>query len=186
MTVFSKFTTANVKAILTLDPLVQPLFLEFLWRIAMSGIYIRITAARRSEQEQHREFLKGRPWLVGGKPGAIFTKADWDNSYHVFGLAVDIAPLWNIGNLEFKAWYSDKAINQLAKIASDIGIEHPIDGDGPHFQYTDGLSISDLKAGKKPKPPHFEHVIKSLPVQRVIQRLKNKNVLPLTSSSPFA
>ena len=141
----SKYSSENVQAIKRLDGKVQPLFLEFLWRIAMSNIYIRITSSYRSKEEQDRLYAQGRT-----EPGKIVTwvKGGW--SFHNWGLAIDIVPLERLGPLYYKARY-DKHWDVIAKIARDLGIDWGNDlwgFDFPHFHYSGGITLKQLNNGK--------------------------------------
>lgn len=151
--VFSKYHAANVSVIKTLKPVVRPLFYEGLIRLAYSGIPVRLTSGGRTVDEQHAEFLKGRPWLVGGKKGKKVTWVDGLDSWHCWDLAIDICPLRQIGNLTVTAY--DK-LAQVAYTLKEIGIENPWPKhDGAHFMYTDGKTIEDMKDGIAIRPPVF-------------------------------
>ena len=140
----------------------------------MRGIYIRITSAMRTSKEQNELWKQGRM-----KPGRIVTDVDDSNSYHTHGLAIDIAVLWRIGPIQFKALWARKYYEEIGYIARELGLEQPYANDLPHIQYSGGLSIKNLKDGKRPKKPTFAPWLKTIPVQRVIARLTNRGILPL-------
>ncbi len=166
--VFSKYHVENLKAISSLDKAVQPLFYEFIRRIGIAGINIRITSSKRSSAQQDEEYAKGRT-----KPGQIVTDANDSNSYHTWGLAIDIAPLRFMG-LFYITNYSAAVYQQIDYIAREIGIEHPIKGDLPHFQYSSSLSIKDLKNGSKVKVPFVKRLAnKDTSLIRLEERLRS-------------
>ena len=170
----SKYTIENVRAILRLDPKVQTLFLEFLWRISMARVYIRITDSTRTEIEQNKQWISGN------------SAVNDHNSYHTHALAIDIAPLTRIGPIYYKTWYTSTAFEKITKIARSIGIVHPHeDGtaetnykpwrdlgyhDQPHYQWSGGLSIQDLKDGNPIPEPQFEVSKKTQVLDRAIVR----------------
>lgn len=119
------------------------------------GIYVIITQGLRTIAEQNALYAQGRT-----KPGKIVTNAKGGQSYHNFGLAVDFAIVNSSGTTVYwdtnidtnkdgqKDWY------QVGKIGKEQGLEWGGDWtsfkDIPHFQYTFGLSLAQLRAGKRP------------------------------------
>ena len=136
MFVLSKFTQANLEAINTLRPDVRDLFREALWRIGNNGIYIRITAAFRTAAEQSALYAQGR-----SKAGKIVTNSPAGWSFHNYGVAIDIAPLYRNWPLTtFRAvWNVPSLFDDIAKAVAELGITNPIPGDRGHFQYDNGL-----------------------------------------------
>jgi len=108
--VFSKYHLENVKALRTLNPLVRGLFYEFLVRIAVAGIRIRITAAYRTEQEENALYMQGRT-----KPGPIVTDVMGKDSWHCWGLAIDIAPM-HFNGLWYSVDYSDATYEEIYSV----------------------------------------------------------------------
>lgn len=110
---------------------------------AQLGIKLRVTWADRPIKDQNTLFKQGRT-----APGNIVTNARGGDSYHNYGLAIDVVemrkgrPNWNTN------W---RAIGR-------IGMSHGFQWGGnwktpdrPHFQMTFGLSIQQLKQGVRPK-----------------------------------
>lgn len=170
----SPYHVANLKLIKALDPTVRGLFYEFIMRIAMANIYIRITSGMRTKEEQDAEYAKGRT-----APGKIVTWVNDHDSYHTWGLAIDIAPLTVLGPLAFKAIYSKDAYAQLDRIAREIGLEHPYTFDLPHFQYTGGKTTIMLKKGEAIPPPPSVIPQESAERARLEERLRMQGVLPI-------
>ena len=108
------------------------------------GIDLLITSTFRDVESQNALYAQGRT-----SPGKIVTNAKGGQSFHQYRCAVDVVPLingkpnWDDNDL----W---KRIGQLGKAA---GLEWAGDWktfkEMPHFQYTGGLSLSDLQQGKK-------------------------------------
>lgn len=179
--IFSEYHGRNVKELKTLHPNVQELFYSFLNRIAIAGIPIQVTDAKRTKEQQHQIYGQGR-WL----PGPIVSNADNDTSYHVFGLAIDLYPLK-------RTWYGTTIINpdvmkyeQIAMIGNDLGIEWGFamwKFDRPHYQYSDGLSIAELRTGKIPKQPLITPIAKSPEDEQTLKDMNEKllhlGILPL-------
>ena len=111
------------------------------------GINIIITQGLRTIEEQNELYAQGRT-----KPGKIVTNAKGGYSYHNFGLAFDFALLNPDGSV---SWNVDDKWKRVAQIGKSLGLEWGGDWkdfkDYPHFQYTFGLSLADLRAGKKPQ-----------------------------------
>lgn len=130
----------------TLYEPMQPLAKKFIEEAAKNGINLRITAAYRTPEEQNRLYAQGRTI-----PGQIVTNARAWESYHNHGLAFDIVDREHGYNTDWRL---------LGKLARMIGLEHGVipgtiygDAgfvDAPHFQLTQGLSIADVRAGKRP------------------------------------
>lgn len=176
---FSKFSRQNVALIRRLDPVVQPVFFEFLWRVAAYGEYIRITSGKRTGEEQKDEWLKGRPWAKGYDPkkhgGPMVTDVLCPFSFHCHGLAIDVVPLDKIGPIEFKAIYnSKKRYEALARIAGELGITWGYavwDTDQPHFHYDGGLGIDRVIAAEPIPPAKFTPIWHGEVLKRAINRL---------------
>lgn len=126
------------------------------------GIPIIITQGFRSIEEQNKLYEQGRT-----KPGKIVTNARGGYSYHNFGLAFDFAILNADGSVN---WTVDSRWKRVAQIGESLGLEWGGDWKGfkdyPHFQYTFGLSLADLRAGKRPpviKPTSAVEAARSKP-----------------------
>jgi peptidoglycan L-alanyl-D-glutamate endopeptidase CwlK len=110
------------------------------------GINIIITQGLRTIEEQNELYAQGR-----AKPGKIVTNAKGGESYHNFGLAFDFAVFNADGSVNWKVDDKWKRVGQLGK---SLGLEWGGDWtsfkDYPHFQYTFGLSLAQLRAGERP------------------------------------
>jgi len=115
----------------------KPMVIDFL-EASEKEFKPRILYGYRSIQEQNEIYAQGRT-----KPGKIVTNAKGGQSFHNFGLAIDIYPEIGGYNANF---------NRLGEIAKLFGIEHGDRGyiDLPHFQYRGGLSLQDVQQGKRP------------------------------------
>lgn len=122
-----------------------------------NGVDIIITQTLRTAAEQNALYAQGRT-----KPGRIVTNAKGGDSYHNYGLAFDIA----VRNKDKTINWSDicdtdhdgkKDYNEVGYAGMSIGLEwggkFKSIIDIPHFQWTGGLTLKDLKAGKRPKNP---------------------------------
>jgi peptidoglycan hydrolase-like protein with peptidoglycan-binding domain len=110
------------------------------------GIDLVVTQGLRTIAEQNALYAQGRT-----APGKIVTKAKGGSSYHNFGLAFDIAVRKENGDID---WNSTKLYNRVGQLGKSIGLEWGGDfksiKDTPHFQLTFGLTLSQLRAGKRP------------------------------------
>lgn len=129
-----------------LNPKVRALAELFLVKCGDAGIKVCITQTLRDKEFQDKLYAKGRT-----TSGSIVTNAKGGSSYHNYGLAFDFVPL----NAAGKPDWNSKHWQTCGKIGKALGLEWGGDftklKDMPHFQYTFGLSIADLKAGKRPK-----------------------------------
>ncbi len=102
------------------------------------GYTLRISSGYRTVEEQEQIYQQGR--TVNGH---IVTEATGGRSIHNFGLAVDIVDRWREYDIDF---------DKLGKIGEYCGLEHGDEGDLAHFERRDGLTISQLEVGMRPKP----------------------------------
>lgn len=132
-----------------LHPYVKGLAEELIRKCKEIGIEIIVTETLRTKERQQELYNKGRT-----APGQIVTNAKPGNSIHNYGLAFDIVPVE-----KGKALWDRY---DLFKKVGEIGVALGLDWGGnwrsfkdyPHFQWTGGLSLTDLKAGKRPKQPN--------------------------------
>ncbi len=112
--------------------------------LAQSGVEILITQGLRTWEEQDALYAKGRTTPPTG-PKFIVTKAKGGQSYHNFGLAVDIVVLDAIGKADWDT--SHPGWKAAATAGKSLGLEWGGDWksfkDLPHFQYTAGFSLRE-------------------------------------------
>lgn len=134
------------KKLVGVHPLVATKARQLIERAYREGINVIITQGLRTVEEQNELYAQGRT-----KPGKIVTNAKGGYSYHNFGLAFDFAILKDDGSV---SWNVDGKWKRVGAIGKSLGLEWGGDWkdfkDYPHFQYTFGLSLADLRAGKKP------------------------------------
>lgn len=119
------------------------------------GVPILITQGYRSMTEQNALYAQGRTTV-----GSIVTNANGGSSYHNYGLAIDFSLLSSDGKQVYwdmkRDADNDKVADWMEVVveAKNLGFEWGGDWksfkDNPHFQMTFGLSIADLKSGKRP------------------------------------
>lgn len=151
------------KKLENVHPVVAEKARQLITKAYNEGIYVVITQGYRSKEEQDALYAQGRT-----KPGKIVTNAKGGYSYHNFGLAFDFAIMKDDGNI---SWNVDDKWKRVAQIGKSLGLEWGGDWksfpDYPHFQYTFGLSLADLRAGKRPpqvvKPTSAVEAVRSKP-----------------------
>jgi len=116
----------------------QPLAISFLDAANKEGFNLRITAGFRTFEEQDALYAKGRT-----EPGPIVTNAKGGESFHNFGLAIDVVDTQNGYQIDW---------DKLGSIGESVGLEHGDRGytDRPHFQYRGGLTLEQVQAGERP------------------------------------
>jgi len=113
------------------------------------GIDLLITSTYRSNEEQAALYAQGRT-----KPGAIVTNARPGDSYHNWRCAFDVVPLrngkpvWGTSGPDGDLW------RKIGEMGEAVGLEWAGRWTGKlremaHFQYTGGLTLAQLKAGKE-------------------------------------
>jgi peptidoglycan L-alanyl-D-glutamate endopeptidase CwlK len=114
-----------------------------------AGIDLLITSTYRSNEEQAALYAQGRT-----KPGAIVTNARPGDSYHNWRCAFDVVPLrngkpvWGTTGPDGDLW------RKIGEMGEAAGLEWAGRWTGKlremaHFQYTGGLTLAQLKAGKE-------------------------------------
>lgn len=135
----------NSRDIKHLHPRLQAMASDLISKCKEQGITIIITQTLRDTEYQNSLYAIGRT-----KPGKKVTNSPGGSSYHNYGLAFDVVPTKNgVADWDSPHW------NKIGAIGKTVGLEW---GGGftkikdmPHFQFTFGLTIADLKAGKRPK-----------------------------------
>lgn len=133
-------TTVNRDTAL-LHPTMRAKIVQVMATAEAEGLPLRIFEAWRSPERQAHLFTQGRT-----RPGQIVTNAQPWESYHQYGLAVDIVGFVN-GNwtwdLPTATW------KRMHAIGADNGLEH-LSFETPHLQVAN-LDIHDLMQGAWPE-----------------------------------
>lgn len=116
----------------------------FIAACANEGIDVLITSTYRDSESQDALFAQGRT-----KPGKIVTNARGGYSWHNWRCAFDFVPLVN-----GKAQWEDLTLfARCGAIAEGCGLEWAGRWkrmrEYAHCQYTSGMTLADLQAGKK-------------------------------------
>lgn len=147
------------RKITDLHPIVAAMAADFMQRCDAAGIDVLITNTYRDGESQDALYAQGRT-----KPGRIVTRARAGQSMHNYRLAFDVVPLrygkpvWGTsGNgIDDNPADDDKDDLELWQRVGAIGKACGLEWSGdwvsfkefPHFQYTSGLTLSQLQAGK--------------------------------------
>lgn len=134
------------KKLVGVHPLVATKARQLIERAYKEGINVIITQGLRTIEEQNKLYAQGRT-----EPGRIVTNAKGGCSYHNYGLAFDFAIMKDDGSV---SWNVDEKWKRVGALGKSLGLEWGGDWrdfpDYPHFQLTFGLSLADLRAGKRP------------------------------------
>jgi peptidoglycan L-alanyl-D-glutamate endopeptidase CwlK len=121
-----------------LHPKVRPMAIDFIAKAKTAGIDIKITAGLRTFDEQEKLYNQGRT-----TPGKIVTKAKPGQSFHNYGLAIDVVPI-----VHGKAvWEDEKLWQKLGVIGESAGFEWGGRWkfvDKPHFQFPRGTKYTTI------------------------------------------
>jgi peptidoglycan L-alanyl-D-glutamate endopeptidase CwlK len=127
---------------------------QLIEQAAKKGIAVVITNGFRSAEEQNRLYEQGRT-----TKGNIVTNAKGGESFHNYGLAIDFALKAPSGNIIWDRQYDANKNGksdwtEVVKIAKSLGFKWGGDWaqfkDYPHLQMDFGMTIADLKNGKRP------------------------------------
>lgn len=126
-------------------PVVKVKAEKFLKLCTEQGLDILIYCTHRSDEEQDILYAQGRT-----KPGKIVTNARSGESWHNHRCAFDFVPL--VGGKP--AWNDENKYRKAGIIAESVGLEWAGRWTGKlketaHCQYTGGLSLAQLRSGKK-------------------------------------
>jgi len=152
------------KAAIKLDgvhPTIQEKALKLITNAYSKGIKLLVTQGLRTVGYQDDLYAQGRTQAqlnavglsdVTAKPGMKrVTNARGGYSYHNYGLAFDIVVVKDNGELD---WNTTSLYNKVGTYGKTLGLEWGGDfksiKDRPHFQLTFGLSLAQLRAGKRP------------------------------------
>lgn len=124
-------------------------------RSYVKGVSIVITQGLRTIAEQNALYAQGR-----SKPGPIVTNAKGGTSYHNYGLAFDFALLlpngttisWDMNRDGDKDKVADwrEVVGEAKELGLEWGGDWTSFKDYSHLQMTFGLTIDQLRAGKRP------------------------------------
>ena len=134
----------NSRKLEDLHPVVRELCKKHIDACRKRGVKILVTNTLRDSEYQEYLYSLGR-----SKPGNIVTNMKLIGP-HGFGLAYDVVPVVN-----GKAVWDD---NKLWSIIGEEGRKLGLTWGGnwksivdkPHFEYTDGLTAAQLRAGRRP------------------------------------
>ncbi|MGL4738147.1 MAG: M15 family metallopeptidase [Cellulosilyticaceae bacterium] len=128
-----------------LHPKVKELAEKLIAACEQEGIKIGVSETYRTKERQDYLYEQGRT-----RPGNIVTYAKGSDmrSYHQWRLAFDVYQ--NVKGRE----YDSAVLKRIGIIGMKLGLEWGGSWSGfkdtPHFQYTFGLSIQELRGGKQP------------------------------------
>jgi peptidoglycan L-alanyl-D-glutamate endopeptidase CwlK len=109
------------------------------------GIDLLITSTYRDHASQEELYEQGRT-----RPGKIVTNAKPGESWHNYRCAIDVVPIVN-GKPNWDG--SDPIWQTIGELGEQAGLEWAgrwrTFKELAHFQYTGGLTLADLKAGKE-------------------------------------
>jgi len=138
---------------------------QFLSRCSEQGMHVIVTCTLRTMEEQAALYAQGREEIaavntlraiagmppIEGEANRIVTCARPGESMHNFGLAFDVVPLdggkpvWNV---------SDPVWQTVGRTGKECGLEWAGEWkrfrEYAHFQYTGGLSLAEIREGKRP------------------------------------
>jgi peptidoglycan L-alanyl-D-glutamate endopeptidase CwlK len=124
-------------------PVVREKAKAFIAACLLEGIDVIVTSTFRDYESQNALYAQGRT-----KPGKIVTNAKGGDSFHNHRCALDFAPIKN-GKID---WNDVRTFTRCGQIAESVGLEWAGRWKSfrelAHVQYTGGLSLADLKAGK--------------------------------------
>lgn len=136
--------------LIELFPAVRVRAEKFIAACSADGINLLVTCTYRDYEAQNALYAQGRT-----TKGARVTNAKGGQSFHNFRVALDVVPLrngkpvWGTSGVDGQLW------KRVGAIGKSCGFEWAGDWktfkEYPHFQYTGGLTIEQLRAGGVPK-----------------------------------
>ena len=137
----------NSRKLEDLRPVVAAKAAAFLDRCKAEDIDVLVTSTYRDNESQDALYAQGRT-----KPGPKVTNAKAGQSWHNWRVAFDVVPLrngkpvWGTTGDDLKLW------QRVGAIGLECGLEWAGNWktfrEFPHFQYTGGLTLADMQAGK--------------------------------------
>lgn len=150
-----------------LHPIVDEKQMELVQQAQAIGISVLITDGFRSIEEQDALYEQGR-----STEGSVVTNARGGDSYHNYGLAVDFALITRQGDVVWDMNYDGNGNGisdwmEVVELAKQLGFTWGGDWasfpDYPHLQMDFGLSIRDLKRGRRPPEPEPPESVQRVP-----------------------
>ncbi|WP_260858093.1 M15 family metallopeptidase [Bacillus sp. FJAT-22090] len=155
----------SVVRIGAVHPWIKESAVEIITRAYNEGIYVQFSSGYRSNEDQAWIYGQGRPSYIWngkkyGTSGAIVSNAKPGSSVHNYRLALDYFLVSEDGKQSL--WTVNDKWRRVAAIAKSLGYEWGGDWksfvDYPHIQFTKGLTIAQLAAGKLPTFPVINKV----------------------------
>lgn len=135
----------NSRSLDELLPMVRTRVDKFLELCDEHGIDLLVTSTYRDHESQGALYEQGRT-----RPGKVVTNAKPGESWHNYRCAIDVVPLVN-GKPNWDG--SDPIWETIGELGEKAGLEWAgrwrTFRELAHFQYTGGLTLADLKAGKE-------------------------------------
>ena len=117
---------------------------QFLAEAKRQGIDLVVTSTYRDFESQAALYAQGRT-----TPGKIVTNAKAGESFHNYKCAVDVVPI--VGGK--CVWDDEDLWTKIGAIGKSLGLDWAGSWtsfkEKAHFQYTGGLTLKDLQAGKE-------------------------------------
>jgi peptidoglycan L-alanyl-D-glutamate endopeptidase CwlK len=134
----------NSRSLDDLLPLVRKRVEAFIKAAQASGIDLLVTSTYRDNESQNALYAQGRTTA-----GKIVTNAKAGQSFHNYRCAVDVVPIvagkprWDV---------KDEVWQTIGRLGKEAGLEWAGDWvkfkEYPHFQYTSGFTLAELKQQK--------------------------------------
>lgn len=138
----------NSRSLEELHPAARSRAEAFLSAATAAGIDLLVTSTYRDSESQAALYAQGRT-----KPGKVVTNAQPGQSWHNWRCALDVVPLRNGKPVWETKLAADQALwDEVGRIGEEAGLEWAWRWKSfkemAHFQFTGGLTLADLKAGK--------------------------------------
>jgi peptidoglycan LD-endopeptidase CwlK len=137
----------NSRSLDDLQPKVAAKARSLIARCQTESIDLIVTSTYRDQEAQAALYALGRT-----KPGSIVTNARPGESFHNWRVAFDVVPLrhgkpvWGTSGQDLILW------EKVGALGESVGLEWAGRWrkfrEFPHFQWTGGLSLVELQAGK--------------------------------------